>query len=123
MALARRFAGSAPTWRNEIAARSLLPLLRYRPHEVAGRLAMPLLLCVAERDRYASPELARRVAKAAVHSELHSYPIEHFDAYLGEHEALVRDQIDFLVRTLGVDTQPKAQDVRVSGDGEELALP
>lgn len=100
-AFARRFANSAPTWRNEIAARSLLQLVRYRPHRAAGRIAVPLLLCVAEGDRYASPELARRVAKAAPHSELHTYPIEHFDAYLGEHDALVGDQIDFLVRTLG----------------------
>lgn len=99
-AFARRFAASAPTWRNEIAARSLLQLLRYRPHEAAGRLAMPLLLCVAERDRYASPELARRVADAAPRSELRTYPIEHFDAYLGEHEALVEDQVAFLTRTL-----------------------
>ncbi len=101
-AFAQRFAASAPSWRNEIAARSLLELLRYRPHRVAARLTMPVLLCVAEHDRYAPPELARRVAAAAARSELRIYPIEHFEAYLGEHEALVADQVEFLVRTLSV---------------------
>ncbi len=100
-AFARRFASSAPTWRNEIAARSLLSLARYRPHRGAARLGMPVLLCVAERDRYAPPALARRVAAVAARCELRTYPIEHFDAYLGEHEALVADQVAFLVRTLG----------------------
>lgn len=100
-AFAHRFRASAPSWRNEIAARSLLQLVRYRPYRAAARLAMPVLLCVAERDRYASPELARRVAFAAPHAELRRYPIEHFDAYLGEHETLVADQVTFLVNTLG----------------------
>lgn len=99
-AFAQRFAASAPSWRNEVAARSLLQLVRYRPHQIAARIAMPLLLCVAERDRYAPPELAHRVAAAVARSELHTYPIEHFDAYLGEHEALVADQVAFLTRTL-----------------------
>ncbi|MBL9014725.1 MAG: alpha/beta fold hydrolase [Myxococcales bacterium] len=94
-AFARRFAATAPTWRNEIAARSLLALLRYRPREGAARIGMPLLLCVAEHDRYASPELARRVAAAAPRGELRTYPIEHFDAYLGENERLVADQVAF----------------------------
>ena len=114
-AFARRFADSAPTWRNEIAARSLLQLVRYRPHEAAGRLAMPLLLCIAERDRYASPELARRVAKAAARSELHAYPIEHFDAYLGEHDELIGDQIEFLARTLCIHATELARPARLQG--------
>lgn len=106
-AFARRFSSAAPSWRNEIAARSLLGLVRYRPHELAGRLAMPILLCVAERDRYASPELARRAADAAPRSELRTYPIDHFDAYLGEHEALVADQVAFLARNLASNEQEK----------------
>lgn len=100
-AFGRRFAGSAPSWRNEIAARSLLQLARYRPHEVAGRLGMPLLVCIAERDHYASPDLARRVVASAPRGELRAYPMEHFDAYLGEHGALLADQVAFLTRTLG----------------------
>ena len=78
------------------------------------------LVCVAERDRYADPALARRVAAAAVRSELHTYPIEHFDAYLGEHEALVTDQVAFLARTLGA--RPDAQGVRGPGGREESSL-
>jgi fermentation-respiration switch protein FrsA (DUF1100 family) len=116
-AFAQRFAASAPSWRNEIAARSLLQLVRYRPHRVAARLTMPVLLCVAERDRYAPPELARRVAAAAARSVLRVYPIEHFDAYLGEHEALVADQVEFLARTLRLPV------IAIAGDRNVISTP
>jgi hypothetical protein len=48
--VARALAAEAPEWRNEMAARSLFSLIGYRPGKLAGRLVMPLLICVADDD-------------------------------------------------------------------------
>ncbi len=90
-------AAHAPEWRNEVAARGLLPLLCYRPGVHATGLAMPLLVCVAEHDTAASPERAAAMAARAPHGQLRRYPIRHFDAYLGDwFEVMIDDQVAFL---------------------------
>ncbi|KUL25618.1 hypothetical protein ADL15_40400 [Actinoplanes awajinensis subsp. mycoplanecinus] len=100
-AVARHLAAEAPTWRNEMAARSLFALMRYRPGRLARRLEMPLLVCVAEADTAASLPLATRAAREAPHGELRRYPGGHFSAYLGEvQQRMVTDQTAFLRRHL-----------------------
>src|SRR5690606_5764487 len=64
-------------WRNEIAPRVLFEMLRYRPGDAAHRLAMPVLVCIAEHDRETPPELARVIAERAPRGELKTYPITH----------------------------------------------
>lgn len=99
--VARGLAAEAPEWRNEMAARSLFSLIRYRPGKLAGRLVMPLLICIAEDDTAASLPLAVRAAEQAPHGELRRYPGGHFAAYLGEvFEQMVSDQVKFLRRHL-----------------------
>ena len=44
----QKLSAAAPTWRNAFAARAIFSLLRYRPGELAERVTMPLLVCVAE---------------------------------------------------------------------------
>lgn len=100
-AVTRTLAAGAPEWRNEMAARSLFSLIRYRPGALAGRLVMPLLVCVADADTAASVPLAVRAAQQAPCGELRRYPGGHFAAYLGEvFEHMVTDEIDFLHRHL-----------------------
>jgi len=100
-AVARALAADAPRWRNEMAARSLFSLMRYRPGRLARRVAMPLLVCVAEGDTAASLPLAVRAAKRAPRGELRRYPGTHFGAYLGDvFERMVADQVEFLQRHL-----------------------
>jgi hypothetical protein len=102
-AVARELAARAPTWRNEMAARSLFGLVRYRPGRRARGLRMPLLVCVAEADTAASLPLAVRAAEQAPHGELRRYPGGHFAAYLGEvRQRMVTDQTAFLRRHLAV---------------------
>jgi uncharacterized protein len=99
--VARALAAEAPEWRNEMAARSLFSLIRYRPGKLAGRLVMPLLICVADDDTAASLPLAVRAAEQAPRGELRRYPGGHFAAYLGEvFEQMVSDQVKFLRRHL-----------------------
>jgi alpha-beta hydrolase superfamily lysophospholipase len=100
-AVVRTLAAEAPRWRNDMAARSLFSLIRYRPAALAGRLAMPLLVCIAQADTAASLSLAQQAAQRAPQGELRRYPGGHFTAYLGEvFENMVTDQVSFLRRHL-----------------------
>ncbi|MFY1686692.1 alpha/beta hydrolase [Plantactinospora sp. WMMB782] len=69
------------TWRNEIAPRGLLQMMRYRPEEDAARLRVPLLVCVAADDREAPPEAGVRLAERAPYGQVLRYPGRHFDFY------------------------------------------
>jgi len=108
------------TWRNEIAPRVLLDMmLWYRPERIAHRLAMPLLVCLAERDRQTPAHLGRRIAERAPYGEVRQYPYGHFDFYRDEvRRRVVADQIGFLkahlVSTVGGD-QPIGSSPRQQG--------
>jgi pimeloyl-ACP methyl ester carboxylesterase len=86
------------TWCNAVAPRVLLDMmLWYRPERVAHRLAMPILVCLAERDRQTPAHLGRRIAERAPFGEMKQYPYGHFDFYRDEvRRCVVTDQIDFL---------------------------
>jgi pimeloyl-ACP methyl ester carboxylesterase len=84
-------------WRNEVAPRGLIGMMRYRPGEEAHRLRMPLLVCVAERDLETPEEISRQIAERAPRGELRRYPISHFDFYRDPvRQRVLADQIDFL---------------------------
>lgn len=68
-------------WRNEVAPRGLFGMMRYRPGEVAHRLAMPVLVSIAEDDRATPEELTGQIAERAPRGELRRYPGDHFDFY------------------------------------------
>ena len=81
--------------------RSLFSLISYRPGRLAGRLVMPLLVCVAEGDTAASVPLAVRPAEQAPRGELYRYPGGRFAVYLGGgFERMVADEVAFLQRHL-----------------------
>ena len=88
-------------WRNEIAPRGLFGMMRYRPGRVAHRLAMPLLVCIAESDRETPEATTRQIAERAPRGELIRYPGSHFDSYREPVRGLVlADQIAFLHKHL-----------------------
>ncbi len=100
-AVARTLAAEAPRWRNEMAARSLFSLIRYRPGKLARHLVMPWLVCVADEDTAASLPLAVRAAQRAPRGGLRRSPGTHFAAYVGGvFERMVADQVEFLQRHL-----------------------
>ncbi|MFI6501814.1 alpha/beta hydrolase [Nonomuraea typhae] len=90
--------GGQTSWRNSVAPRGLLRMMRYRPP--AADLACPLLVCVAAEDRETPLELTRELAERAPHGELRAYPGTHFTFYTdpGLRERVVADQIDFYRR-------------------------
>lgn len=95
----RALVGAGSRWRNEVIARTVLTLPLYRPGRQAGRLGMPVLVCVADADRVTPPGPAARMAGRAPRGELRRYPAGHFGVYQGEmFTQVVDDQVDFLRR-------------------------
>ena len=84
-------------WRNEVAPRALISMMRYRPGDKAHRLEMPVLVCIAERDFETPEERARQIAERAPRGELRRYPVSHLDFYRDPvRQRVLADQIDFL---------------------------
>jgi pimeloyl-ACP methyl ester carboxylesterase len=90
------------TWHNEVPARIGLSLGSYRPGLQADRLPCPLLVQIADHDAVAPPKAAQDAAwRATGRAEVRTYPIGHFDVYVGEpFEHAVEDQLLFLTRHL-----------------------
>ncbi|MFI7638363.1 alpha/beta hydrolase [Nonomuraea sp. NPDC049400] len=89
--------GGKTLWRNSVAPRGLLQMMRYRPAEAAARLTCPLLVCVAAQDRETPLETTRVLADRAPRGELRTYPGTHFTFYTDPsfRDQVVADQIDF----------------------------
>lgn len=87
-----------PSWRNEVAPRVLLDMwLWYRPGRRADRLAMPVLLSLADADREGPSAVTRPVALRAPRGELRSYPCNHFQFYdEAVRPTVLADQVSFL---------------------------
>jgi hypothetical protein len=84
-------------WRNEVAPRGLFCMMRYRPGKVAHRLAMQVLVCVAEGDRETPEATTRQIVERAPCAELLRYRGSHFDFYREPvRRQVLADQIDFL---------------------------
>ncbi|MEU7219006.1 alpha/beta hydrolase [Nocardia iowensis] len=92
--------GGETLWRNRIAPRALLSMMRYRPGAAAGRLSCPLLVCAAADDRETPVATSRELAEAAPEGELRVYPGTHFSFYTDPsfRDTVVADQIDFYRR-------------------------
>jgi fermentation-respiration switch protein FrsA (DUF1100 family) len=93
-------AGDAGTtlWRNQVAPRGLLQMLRYRPAQDAARLRAPLLICLATGDTETPEAMARELADRAPHGTLRRYPGTHFDFYTDPsvRDRALADQLRFL---------------------------
>ena len=85
-------------WRNEFAARLMLRFPFYRPGPTTARLAMPLLVCVCEKDTTTPPAPTIKAAQRAPRGELRRYPYGHFDIYTDPKARA--DQVEFLKRVV-----------------------
>lgn len=97
----RELEARAPTWRNEMAARSLFSLLRYRPVNLADHVRVPLLLAAADGDTATSTRFVEEVAQRAPRARLLHYSGSHFSAYAGPvFEQMIADEIAFAAEHL-----------------------
>jgi pimeloyl-ACP methyl ester carboxylesterase len=102
---------AGPSWRNEVAARIALTTSSYRPGLQADRLPCPILVQIADRDAIAPPKAAQDAAwRATGRAEVRTYPIGHFDIYVGEpFERAIADQLHFLRRHVGAPADGRVQ--------------
>jgi hypothetical protein len=89
---------AGPTFRNEMRARGVLPILFNRPVTQARKLHMPVLLVIASEDSIAPPSAVEAVARnVRGRVEVERLPYKHFDIYHGEaFEKSVAAQVAFL---------------------------
>jgi len=94
---------AGPTWRNEVDAGVGMELARVRTAAAAKALKCPVLVQIADFDRFVP---ADSVAKTAVQAraQVHHYACDHFDVWPGHDwfDTAVTDQIAFLRRTLSL---------------------
>jgi pimeloyl-ACP methyl ester carboxylesterase len=104
---------AGPTWRNEAAARIALRAGTYRPGLQADRLPCPILIQIADQDAIAPVKAAQNAAwRATGRAEVRTYPIGHFDIYLGApFEQAITDQLRFLRRHVGAARSLPAEDL------------
>ncbi|MGX9145997.1 alpha/beta hydrolase [Mesorhizobium sp. 128a] len=87
------------SFRNHVAARFAVNILRYRPGRRAAKVSCPILFCICETDSVAPAGPTQRYAKKAPRGVVRLYRAGHFDIYVGEaFERVVADQLDFLKR-------------------------
>ncbi|WP_280332867.1 alpha/beta hydrolase [Nocardia wallacei] len=94
----RNLKGDGQTlWRNSVAPRALLSMMRYRPATYAAALTCPLLVCAAADDQETPVTTSRALADAAPRGELRVYPGTHFSFYADPifRDTVVADQVDF----------------------------
>ncbi|HEY1834221.1 MAG TPA: alpha/beta fold hydrolase [Solirubrobacteraceae bacterium] len=86
-------------WRNEISPAVFLSVPLHRPLAKASKLGCPVWVGVGESDVSVSRRQIERFARRARRGELHSYPYDHFGAFIGDGPELVAaDQVEFLRR-------------------------
>ncbi|MGV0837257.1 alpha/beta hydrolase [Mycolicibacterium thermoresistibile] len=105
---------AGPSWRNEVDSSVGLEVARIRTTAAAKRLRCPLLVQIADFDRYVP---ADSIARTAAHgrAQVHHYPCDHFDVWPGHDwfDKAVGDQVAFLTRTLATPA-PGAGDLRTA---------
>ena len=86
-------------WRNEITPGLFLTVAFHRPVARAKKVTCPLWVGLGERDISVSGKAVARLAARAPKGELHRYPYNHWEPYLGDApDRIAADQIAFLRR-------------------------
>lgn len=74
-----------PTFRNEMRARGILPIMLNRPVTSASKLTMPVFLVVAAQDTIAPVGAVEKVAlKVRGQVQVERFDVGHFEIYQGE---------------------------------------
>jgi pimeloyl-ACP methyl ester carboxylesterase len=86
---------------NRVAARISLRIMFERPGAKLKDVDCPVLICGCEKDTVAPFKATAKFAEGLPHVTLKSYPVGHFDIYVGDaFEQAVADQTAFLTANL-----------------------
>lgn len=87
----------------KVAARVGLAISRHFPGHYAKKVRCPILFAICEQDSVAPAGPTLRYARQAPKGEITSYPIGHFDIYIGDaFKQAIADQLAFLQRHVPV---------------------
>ncbi|KUH85573.1 MULTISPECIES: alpha/beta hydrolase [unclassified Mycobacterium] len=99
---------ASESWRNLVAPRGLLDMMRYKPGRFAERLQMPVLVCLADFDRETLGADSIELEQRAPRGRVRRYPVSHFGIYRPENRGnVVADQIAFVASVLENTEQKK----------------
>ena len=88
---------------NSVAARFAFGISRYFPGRKTHLIQAPVLFCICDPDTVAPAKQALEYAARTPRHEVKRYPYGHFEIYVDDaFEHVVRDQLDFLRRTVPV---------------------
>ena len=92
---------AGPTWRNEVDAGIGMELVQIRTASAAKRLKCPVLIQIADFDRFVPADSVMKTAVQA-RAQVHHYACDHFDVWPGHDwfDTAVTDQLAFLTRHL-----------------------
>lgn len=97
----KRLVADMPDWHNEVAARIVLELPRYRPITKVQLIKAPVLYVIAKRDVVTPVKPALEACRKTPHSEMIMLDCEHFDPYVAPlYEIAVAPQGEFLRKHL-----------------------
>ncbi|GAB02911.1 MULTISPECIES: alpha/beta hydrolase [Acinetobacter] len=90
-----------PDYKNYVAARFALDIIRYYPGRKTPQIKAPVLFCICETDTVAPANKTLAHAKRTPNKDIKTYSYGHFEIYTGDaFEHIVKDQIEFLKRTV-----------------------
>ena len=82
---------------NRLTARSVIDIMLYSPGRKARQIGCPVYVALCDPDSVAPNKPAARQLAKSQFAEIHTYPVGHFDIYLGEpFEIAVTDYLTFL---------------------------
>ncbi|MFC7545935.1 alpha/beta hydrolase [Plantactinospora sp. GCM10030261] len=104
----RTLSGGDSLWRNRVAPRATLRMMRYRPADAAARLTVPLLVCLATDDAETPVELSGQLAERAPYGQVKLYPGTHFSFYTQPQtrRTVASDQVAFIREALPPQSGP-----------------
>lgn len=109
--------GRHPDWRQEIAARSLLAIGRYRPGRKAPQVRCPLLVLACEEDEAVGAAGAIRAGELAPLGEVVRMPGGHYEPYMDGYERALEAQLEFLRRCLLGERRPSGLPLAAASAG------
>lgn len=92
---------AGPTWRNEVDAGIGMEMVRIRSAAAAKSLKCPVLVQIADFDRFVPANSVAKTAEQA-RAQVHHYPCDHFDVWPGHDwfDTAADHQVTFLTRSL-----------------------
>ena len=89
------------TWRNEVAPRALIEMMKYKPSNAAHKVQAPVMVCYGEYDKETQGTQTMELIRSLPKVEEKAYPVAHFAFYKpGIREGIIADQIAFLKKHL-----------------------